>query len=104
FVVLAAATDGRQLKTPLLEPIVAPLGALSNMKVSVCGGTSGSLATLVIITVVPTFTVRSETGGNVGAVLAKIVSVALPLLMMPATLLTVTEYTPALTNCTLLRT
>src|SRR5262245_33053970 len=85
FVVSACATNGRKLNTPLEAPSVAFVGPDTSTNVSVWNGTSGSVATLVSVTVTPTFTVWSETGEIDGA-LFPTERVAVPLVTEPALL------------------
>ena len=60
FVIPDCATEGRQLKTPLLALRMAPVGASSKVKVRTCGGTSRSVATLVKVTRTPALTTLLE--------------------------------------------
>jgi hypothetical protein len=89
-------TSGRQVKTPLLVSNVALAGALRRLKVSVWGGRSESVATLVTERETPTLMEKlasgmgaTNTGGVFGGGLT--VSVATPLVMELALLLTKTE-------------
>src|ERR1019366_381162 len=47
------AMTGRQEKTPLVALITAPAGGVSRLHVSVCAGTSGSVAGLATFRVTP---------------------------------------------------
>jgi len=71
LLVPAKLTVGRLVKLPL-PSTAAPDGATGNVKVSVCAGTSGSVATLATLTLTPTLTVWSETGVSDGEVLAPV--------------------------------
>src|SRR5262249_44258205 len=67
FVVLAWVTDGRQVRMPLVALMVALVGASGKLKVSVCAGTSASVAWLVMDRFTPALMVTSETGAKTGA-------------------------------------
>src|SRR5664280_898405 len=69
LVVLAWLTGGRQVKMPLVPLAVvsvALVGAVNKLKVSVCGGASMSIATLVMDRVIPALMVWLATGNNTG--------------------------------------
>src|SRR5438094_575486 len=66
--VLAWVTKGRQEKTPLLVFSAALAGPVARLKVSVCGGTSVSVAVFVMTRFTPTLMVRLETAASAGLV------------------------------------
>src|SRR5262245_19357452 len=90
LVLSACDTSGRDAKMPLDGPSVALVGPVNRLNVSVWAGTSGSVATLVTVTMTPTLIVWSETGASVGAVLPT-VRVAELLVTEPALFDTMTE-------------
>src|SRR5215470_2596132 len=57
---------GRHVKMPLLGSIAAPGGGLRRLKVRTCGGESGSVALLVMLSVRPAIMVRLAIGESVG--------------------------------------
>src|SRR6478736_527 len=59
---------GRQVIKPLVALMVTPLGAPTRLKVSDCGGASGSTTLLLTIMVAPAMMVRFEMGASTGAV------------------------------------
>src|ERR1700754_2446219 len=63
----ALAIGARQVESPVAESTLA--GPAIFLNVNVCVGTSGSVATLVTLTVTPALMVRSATGASEGAVL-----------------------------------
>src|ERR1035441_1840674 len=65
-----SAWVGAQVNTPLVASITAFVAAPApKLKVSICGGLSGSVAALVMGRVIPTAIVRSETAATTGGLL-----------------------------------
>src|ERR1051325_1183440 len=70
LVVPGWATVGFQTKSPSAGPMVAPGGAPgSRLKVSVCGGKSGSVAEVASLKVAPAWRVWSLIGARTGGLL-----------------------------------
>src|SRR6185369_4177943 len=66
LVEFACVTNGRHVSTPLLAAIIALVGAVSRLKVSVCAGTSVSVAELMMLNVTPAPIVRLVMVASVG--------------------------------------
>src|SRR5262245_3957570 len=72
FVLGPFASIGVQVNRPVLGLMLAPVGGETRLNVSVLAGTSGSLAGIVVLSVLPSLTVWSAIAPRTGALLSSL--------------------------------